>query len=709
MKARRLAIDNHYGFTLIEVLVGLTVLSIISIGMFGAFWVALGLQTQSRDEAAATALAQGFLEEIRSAADEDFDSLGKIISGKTTYNPPVVYDPVPGFPRFKSEQRAIEINHGLKKAQVKVSWDYGGGLDNIAMATLIARPAELLPGNIYGRVTNPGGNGIGNAEVTAAKAKGTRIFKTKTASDGYYTFETAGGYQIPPGEWIVSATAKGYYDSNDQAYYSSVSRTVPAGSNIEANIELTPLPNPGAIKACVMDRSNGNNQLPYIRLALRQNGAKAKDHDGANIDWPKLTDGAGEYTYQNLTTGNYTLYTYDTYLKGYTCSFGSGSGYGGYAPPYWYAGWSSVWPSNSKPASFSNWAGPPDNVSVTSDNVTSVNIYLDAIPKNNVGGTVYKDDNRDGVQDGVLDGAKVYVRWWNDEKMKPRSGNDYSNTDNYEEFAYSNQCGSYSINAYSSLFVRDDSSDNWNIMFATYPGYDTGYPFSSSVSINGLHVKTSYNGPTADVNFLLKKQQPAGPIEYGNVDGMVGDYDDNSPADNVNVSIWGTVKTGSTRQTDMNGYYNFATSKVPYPVSAGSHSITGTKNGYYSYGGSVKVPVNATVSYDFKMEKIDHGDISGRVTSLATGQGIAGATVKLTVYSGAPGGSPTSVKTDANGYYDFATSSSRYPIVETRGSNKHKLSAEADGYVARSKSGIIVTENSITSENFQLPVNNSGI
>lgn len=714
MNSSRTLKNNRYGFTLIEILVGLAILSIISIGMYCAFFVVVDLQTQSRDESIALALAQGCLEEIRSAADEDFDSLGKVIDGELTYNPAVIRDPVPGFPEFRSEQRVIEINYGLKRAQATVWWDYGTGTDNIVMATLIARPATLLPGNIHGYVLDLNGNGIGNANVAVTwtgAGTGRNIAPAMTDAAGYYTFELPGGqYQIPTGDWLVSATANGYYDSNDPEHYSSVNCTVPTGLDVAAaDIILTPLPDPGAIKVSVMDRSNGNSPLEYIRLALRQNGSRARDDDGDNIYWPKLTDGTGEYTYQNLSEGNYTPYTYDTYLKGYTCSFGSSPGDPGYDPPYWYAGWSSVWPLYSKPASFSGYGGPPDNVSVTPNNVTAVDIYLDEIPKNNVTGIVYKDDDRDGIQDGVLDGARVYVRWWNNQRMKPRAGSDYNNSSSYEEFTYSNTDGSYSINAYSSSFVRSNSPGNWNIMFATYSGYDTGYPFSSSVSVSGLHVQTDYNGPTSDVNFLLQKTPPPVPIKYGNVEGVVRDYDDDSPIDDVRVRIYGTVRTGSTRQTDINGYYNYATPEVPYPISEGSHGIGGTKNGYYSYSGGVTVPVDATLTHDFTMEKIGYGDIEGRVTSLATDQGIAGATITLSVYSGAPGGSPGSTQTDADGYYDFATFGNLYPIVETRGSGKlHTLSASADGYVTRTQGEVTVDEGDTTTVNFQLPVDGSG-
>lgn len=692
MKAKGALIRNLYGFTLIEILIGMVILSIISIGMFSAFPVVTGLQVQSSDEATANALAQGFLEEIRSQADLNFEGLEGIYSSDDE-------NPVPDYPGFTFNQRVERINFDLKRAQARVSWTRGGRTENVLLATLLTRPPELLPGNIEGYIYQAGTTtGIQNATVTATN--GQQNFSARTNPDGYYTFVSRGQYQIPPGDWTVSATANGYYSSEETG--ASVTCTVPSALTAEADpIYLTALPEPGSIKVSVKDRSN--MPLSGIKLALRQGGSQARDNNGNGISWPKYTDGAGEYLYANLRPGNYTAYTYDTYLSGYTCFFGDRPGDPDFALPYWHAGWSSVWSPTDKPPSFSNYAGPPDNVNVVSDTATNIDIFLDPIPTGTVTGIVYKDDDRDGMPDDdgeggweALVGARVWIWWYNGVGIKA---------------VQTDSSGRYTANnVYIPYFVFSDTWSYRNKMRAEKSGYDSRYPSttlsSPGVQIGGpynRHVYLEHDTATRDVNFLLPKKPPPPEPEYGNVEGYVtvdtGDPDvSGSPLSGVTVSIGGRANA-----TDAIGHYLIENIRV------GRHTVTGSRSDYYGYNsvnagdGKVNVVKDQTVQFNFAMEAIGYGDIIGNVTSKATGLPIGGALVTVGVYSGAPGPDSTSTPTDSNGDYTLSH------IVETRPGKLHRVSASADGYVAKTESGVELLEDETITKNFELSVDTGGM
>jgi type IV pilus assembly protein PilV len=107
-------LDKDEGFTLIEVMIGMVILTIISLGLLSLTVMTTRGSTTSHKITTATMLAQDKIEQIK--------RLGYV--NANTVAPPEAYGTIPNFPGFQRE--TLVENHtpaaNVKTVTVTVSW-----------------------------------------------------------------------------------------------------------------------------------------------------------------------------------------------------------------------------------------------------------------------------------------------------------------------------------------------------------------------------------------------------------------------------------------------------------------------------------------------------------------------------------------------------------------------------------------------------------
>lgn len=122
-------LKNEGGFSLIEVLVGVSLASVIMLSIIPLFWGSIFLNTESRNENVALWSARQRIEEIRNMT---FDSVIALPASETV-----------DLPDLPSEQRKTEIKNSygadIKEIVITCNWQGKTGPKTISINTLVSR------------------------------------------------------------------------------------------------------------------------------------------------------------------------------------------------------------------------------------------------------------------------------------------------------------------------------------------------------------------------------------------------------------------------------------------------------------------------------------------------------------------------------------------------------------------------------------------
>lgn len=118
---------------IIEVLVALTLLSVIAVTTFSLYSTGLAAAKLAQGTEEASLLAQKRLEQVKANATCNCGSVRQ-------YREPV--DPV-NFPGYTWEVDSQEHREGLQLITVHVYWQHLGRTRQVSLATFIARPADI--------------------------------------------------------------------------------------------------------------------------------------------------------------------------------------------------------------------------------------------------------------------------------------------------------------------------------------------------------------------------------------------------------------------------------------------------------------------------------------------------------------------------------------------------------------------------------------
>jgi type II secretory pathway pseudopilin PulG len=229
-------ISNNNGFTLIEALVGVALVIIVFMGIFGAYRLALKIVSMSKDKITATAIANSQLEIIRNLP---YSSVGL----KNATLPMVLGDIDPIVTKMinnitytvaTSVQYVVDAADGTgasdqcdwdyKRADVTVSWEdsFSGNLTLSAMVAPENQVQELQscqnqPGGVLGvTVFNAAGVIVPSPLIEIRSMPGNVFVSSATPSDGSYSFP------LVAGTYRISVLKNGYssvrtYDSGEVA------------------------------------------------------------------------------------------------------------------------------------------------------------------------------------------------------------------------------------------------------------------------------------------------------------------------------------------------------------------------------------------------------------------------------------------------------------------------------------------------------------
>ncbi len=199
---------------------------------------------------------------------------------------------------------------------------------NAAPAITLTVRTAAVTGTVTGTITDSSGNPLSDAIVTltvdtSSTTTGTtttphfRLLFATTDSSGDYTINN-----VPTGSYIVNASDKGFVTNT------SASFAVATGSNSAPTVALTAVVT-GTVTGTITD-SNGND-LSSARVTLivvpsttssggSSSIAKVISALGFGHVFTATTDSSGDYTINNVPTGNYTISVTD---KGFTKSTGT--------------------------------------------------------------------------------------------------------------------------------------------------------------------------------------------------------------------------------------------------------------------------------------------------------------------------------------------------------------------------------------------------
>lgn len=209
------------------------------------------------------------------------------------------------------------------------SFTVAQGSNTAPAITLTVRTAPVT-GTVTGTITDASGNPLSDALVTLTVDTSSSTGSTTTPHFRllFATTDPSGDYTInnvPTGSYIVNASDKGFVKNT------SASFTVAAGSNTAPTVALTAIVT-GTVTGTITD-SNGND-LSGARITLVLAPSTTSSSGGSSnasailpispIGFGRVftatTDSSGDYTINNVPTGNYTISVTD---KGFTKSTGT--------------------------------------------------------------------------------------------------------------------------------------------------------------------------------------------------------------------------------------------------------------------------------------------------------------------------------------------------------------------------------------------------
>ena len=228
----------HRGFGLIDVIVGIALMLILFLALFGVLRASLMLSTYAKAKAAAVELASTQMEYLRGLSYDSVGTVGGIPAGTvpqtaTSTVDGVTYvthtfieyydDPADGL--GANDTNGITTDY--KIGEVTVSYSIGGLMKSVVLVSNFAPPgieSNTSGGTLSLHVVNASGVGVGGASVRIVNASTspTIDFTTFTNTDG---FVTIGG----------AATSSEYQIYVSRAGYSSAQTYARTSQNVNPN------------------------------------------------------------------------------------------------------------------------------------------------------------------------------------------------------------------------------------------------------------------------------------------------------------------------------------------------------------------------------------------------------------------------------------------------------------------------------------------
>jgi prepilin-type N-terminal cleavage/methylation domain-containing protein len=703
--------DSRKGFTLVEVLVGVVVISLISVASFTTVSILTRSTEASRNRIIASNFMQKSMEEVRRVAQSNFDDLETCAfpSGAATTGDPcgfeVTVNDFPEFTRTLNVQDEYLNSEELKRVTVTTNWNEMGVARSLTSVMLLSRPPDPLPGNIWGKVHEAGDDTdlIGGAQVRVTKVDGTdnqnALSTGSLDADGHnYDFEesVSGQFILDAGSWALRVTKTGYED-----YDHPVPVVVPPGGPpATVDIPMVPLPEPAEVTYRLVDKDTGGGISywhsyggPYVYL--REGSGSGGRYDSRRSD----------DTYHTFTvpfeegdpaTKCLTLFTWQAYkaMRVYPTPAG-----GSPSCTYQYNkdGWSSAYVRDSAGTlmcSNDHWdrwnSGGIDRICVGYGDHETIDVPLERTPTVTVTGKI------EGFAPGTT--PRLYVLW-------PRSlWNTYMRNSHIYYYVNTDADGNFSVELPAVQGFYRNSSAYWDYMRIRPRGVCEYGACCEQTGTTWRWGSYTYVGPLfpggSTINVGTLSLPSLGDYDCGNVNGNIVDAKTGGSVNNARVRV-----RYDNAWTNATGYYEHVCGGgVGYRIEEnggrqrvrvyhGSYYDLDTYgNSYYSSKAGVDILADQTVTWNGKLWPIGTGTVNVTVVDKSTMLPIEDAHVRLDLFY--TGSDPTAT-TNSGGVATFNNVRETWPPAAMD---------PTDTYYNHTDRDHSVSVYAIDDGNFELPV-----
>ena len=657
---------QHKGFSLVEAIVGVAIIAIIGVAGYLGAGTCFKADLINSDKTLAVHLIQKSQEEIREAAQTQFDKLtscdfvAKNVCGLSAAPPA-------GFERFT--RGAAITNEGsteLKRIEIEVTWqDALGNTHNMPSVMFLSRPPNPLPGNMIGLVTDKVNGGlipnvqiqITNGAIThLVSSQGTLLPRSDGESVNYdFSVSTGNTYNLEVGKWNMVATCPGY-----DPYYRNDIQVL---SNDETNVSFMMTPKPTGARIIVQVKNALTRNLVsfnyYSSIRIYDDGSRvaSKSSTGQLIY---------DVSFEDNNPQEFTVATYRAYLSDWCGNYNCDSQYN-----YEADGWSSSEVRNDDPKNYtldcSNpWYGnsSADRIKVRPGDTKNVNVWVVPVPRATVYGVV-KDSHGAPVAN-----AQVRSYWHNSVHF---------------DSTVADIDGHYVIDvpAEQEMFPDDDSYYPRIIAWGVRPVLKccekTGWESVSGSGKPNKAIREGDNYGSLDIVLDLDQREE----NCGDATGKVFDITSAAPLSSVRVSIG-----GSTRITDSLGGYLFDCGGGPgFCLPERTYSYAAERSGYYPfqnsgspwYAGRPGVPIIRDIVNtvpDISLLRYCTSTITVDVQDAALGSPVEGADCELDTHDEDGDWITRSDTTDSSGQCFFDDVLESWPTPFTSGNSAFNQSSK---------------------------------
>lgn len=230
------------GVTLLDTLVGTSLMLVVFLGIGAAFRLSVDVITTNKARAGAIALANERMEYLRSLTYSQLGTLGGVPAGNVTQNDSETLNGVPYTRRTYIEYQddakdgtgAADTNGitaDYKVAKVDVTWGSRSGTRHIIIASRfspVGIETAVPGGTLVVNVVNAAGTGLSGATVRVVNASTTPTIDTTTYTNASGTVTIIGAPAAA--NYQVTASQTGY--STAQTYSTGASNTNPNPANL---------------------------------------------------------------------------------------------------------------------------------------------------------------------------------------------------------------------------------------------------------------------------------------------------------------------------------------------------------------------------------------------------------------------------------------------------------------------------------------------
>ncbi len=768
---RPLRRSHLQAFTLIEVMISLLVLGLTSTAVYMALSSISFEEMFTRDRITAKNILTSRYEQIKQGMDNNPNAFYNMNTANFPAQGPWQTYSQPGYPANFFESRVVFLS-GTEEAKtfsIAVRWTpENGQLKQVDHVFTVSRPADTLPGNIQGTVTNCTTSApIVQAMVTIISQDDGTSRIAYTNSNGFYTFLVNTVRVLPTGDYAIQGS-KANHGSYPPA--SSPSVIVNVQSSQDTTHDFCLEPNPTAnLKFILQSSVAGETDQAFSGLVLRllQNGS------GPSLITPSMQQNyaAGGKTFTvgfpvgstaqrcfTLVTGQlsgnlsssptnapYYPFFYNQSVGSRTCSRSCAGETGWNLPstmPYNYKGWSSAqvrdevytpgvgytnvacanpWVGSSA-AGVDRFCASPGQADQT------FTITLDRIPTATLSGSVKRLDNT------PIAGADVMV-WW---RFNGQSSNFFSTSYNKAPIitTTTDANGNYSliVPAAQELFPNDQA---WylHIYARAYIQVPGCCEAQTPVQVE----KDAVVGPAtvgSTLNYDFALPDPPGAVVCGNLSGDIKDH-------LLQTLVPGSIiMLGANSQTTPTGSYAFSCppGNTGYKLPALNYSYTIDKssnyyqrnsvgNTFYKPTSTISVAENTGNTFDSTILARGYGTITGTVTYQSPQGSAPVPNIRVSFTPNSTVVSPSTslhAFTDQNGVYTINNAHESWPpqasgvslvsdtefYLTPRNHTMMVNPAFADknpNYATITQSNIVVERNQTNTYNFQLTLEGSGL